>query len=248
MKEIKIALDVGNTSIDCGCFIDKQLLRVKNLLLEDFSEENLDKLIRESLQDDVVIKIGLSCVVPRHQEVILNYLEKYATVVNITASLLPDLVIEADNRNELGADFICAYYGVLAYYKAPLIVFDLGSATKVMVINENKVISGVAIKPGINQSLQAMTKKIPHLPDIELQEPSDIIGHNTIEAIRAGVFYGELSNIKYYSSLLDEHYNMNSNKVISGGYARLFIDRLTGFLYEPNLVLLGINEIIDRVR
>jgi len=205
----------------------------------------LEKWLRQCIQEDEVIKIGLSCVVPRLQSQIENCLMVYKNTFIVSPATLPHLIINAENRNELGADFICAYYGVLAKHNVPAIVFDLGSATKTMIISEDKEILGVAIKPGLLQSLNAMVRNIPHLPNIEVKEPEDIIGHNTIEAIKTGVFYGELSNIMYYGSLLDEHYKMTSIKIVTGGYSNYFVNHLHGCLHEPDLLLYGINKIID---
>jgi len=244
-NKIKLTIDVGNTEIDIGCFLDDELIRVAGFPMSEYNEVNLENWVKQCIESDEVVKIGLSCVVPRYQKEIEECLSKFGEIFVISPATLPDLIINAENRNELGADFICAYYGAISKYKMPAVIFDLGSATKTMFINEEKEILGVAIKPGLLQSLNAMIVNIPHLPSIELNEPEDIIGHNTIEAIKSGVFYGELANIKHYGTVIDEHYNVDSVKIVTGGYSNYFVNHLDDCFHEPDLLLYGINSIID---
>ena len=245
MRDIKIALDVGNTEIVIGIYQDDELISKSRKPTSDFDALVMESWLKELIGEDKALMIGLSCVVPRFYQTIVECCKKLAPTLTVSSANLPELVIQADNRDELGADFIGAYFGALAKYSPPLIIFDLGSATKTMIVNEKNEIEGVAIKPGIRQSLNAMVTNIPHLPKIELSKPEDIIGHNTVEAIRSGVFYGELANIKYYGALLDEHYNFQSTRILTGGYSWLFYQELHDYHHEPDLLLFGINKIID---
>ena len=245
MKKMKLALDVGNTCIKIGCFVDQQLLCNAVYPTQDFNRERLRQWLNSIVGEQAVAEVGLSCVVPRIHDELLAELQKAYVVFDIKPHSMPELIIHADDRNELGADFICAYYGALTKYETPVVVFDLGSATKTLFIDENQEIRGVTIKPGLQQSLTAMVANIPHLPAIDLSEPQEIIGHNTEQAIKAGVFYGELAHLKYFSELLDEHYGMQATKIITGGYSSYFVSHLADFQYEPDLLLFGINKIIE---
>jgi len=245
MRKIKVALDVGNTEIVVGIYHGEELVNKSRKPTGDFTSMLLKSWLEELIGEDEPIKIGLSCVVPRFYKEIIDCCDNIAETLTISPANLPDLVIQAENRDELGADFIGVYFGAITKYSAPLIIFDLGSATKTMIINEKQEIEGVAIKPGIRQSLDAMVTNIPHLPNIELGQPEDIIGHNTVEAIKSGIFYGELANIKYYGNLLDEHYDFTSTKILTGGYSWHFYDQLPNYHHEPDLLLAGINKIID---
>ena len=248
MKKIKLAIDVGNTEIHIGSYLGEVLLETARFTTAAFTPEDFGGFLDSFIKEKQVEKIGLSCVVPRHLEALLKCLSKYAPVFNINPLTISDLIVRADNREELGADFICAYYGALVKYQAPIIVFDLGSATKTMIINEASEIAGVAIKPGLMQSLNAMLVNIPHLPEINMSEPADVIGHNTIEAIKSGIFFGELANIKYYGELLDQHYGFKSTKLVTGGYSNYFVNYMDGLHHEPSLLLTGINKIIATKR
>jgi len=245
MEKIKLAFDVGNTSINIGGFVEKDLVKTVSYLTADFNHSDFEIWVRDFLGNSEVSKIGLSCVVPRYHEAIINTLKTYAPVFVINPENLPNLLIRAENRNELGADFIAAYYGAIIKYPPPIIVFDLGSATKTLVIDENQEIIGVAIKPGMKQILETMLRNIPHLPVIELAEPRDVLGNNTEEAIKAGLFFGELANIHCYGALIEQHYKMGATTVVTGGYSHYFTKYLQGMNHDPDLLLYGINKIID---
>ncbi len=245
MEKIKLACDVGNTSINIGSFINEDLVKTVNYLTADFSQAEFSKWVSDFIVGFEVTKIGLSCVVPRFLPAIVKTLEAYGPLFVISPENLPQLVINAENRNELGADFIAAYYGAIIKYPAPIIVFDLGSATKTMVIDENLKIIGVAIKPGMKQTLETMLHNIPHLPAMELSAPRDVLGDNTEEAIKAGLYYGELANIHCYGALLEQRYNMKATTVVTGGYSHYFTKYLQGMNHDPQLLLYGINKIID---
>jgi len=245
MKTIKMVLDVGNTEIVAAVYQDDKQIKKAKKPTADFDPLLFELWLKNLLADNEARMIGLSCVVPRFYATIVACCEKIAPTIIVSSANLPELVIKAENRDELGADFIGAYFGALSKYAAPLIIFDLGSATKTMIVNDELEIEGVAIKPGIMQSLDAMITNIPHLPNIELGQPADIIGHNTVEAIKSGIFYGELANIKYYGALLDEHYDFRSTKILTGGYSWHFYKQLADYHHEPELLLLGINKIVD---
>lgn len=242
---IKLTIDAGNTDILIGYFQGNILLKSERKPTKTFSIKMMDSWLIDFNEEKVIDYIGLSCVVPKIFDDLSACCNKVAKTLIVKPSLFPKLAIKARNRDEIGADFLSIYYGALINYKAPLIIFDLGSATKTMVINESEDIEGVAIKPGLRQSLDAMIENIPHLPNVDLIEPQDLIGHNTIEAITTGVFYGELSNIEHYGKMLDKHYGFNSNKIITGGYSAYFVNQLPKYHYEPDLILYGINKIID---
>ena len=239
-----IAIDVGNTDIVLGSYLGNELVR-KERKATVKGVENFSDWLNSFVDNQQIVKIGLSCVVPRYLSRIVEGCTAIAETVIIKAELFPDLVIKADDRNELGADFIGSYFGAISEYRGPITVFDLGSASKIMVINERAEIEGVMIKPGLVMSLDAMLKNIPHLPPIEIAKPQDIIGHNSVQAIRSGIFYGELASIEYTGTLLDRRYDFASTKIITGGYSAYFRDFLPNHCYEPDLLLKGINKIID---
>ena len=65
------------------------------------------------------------------------------------------LNILMDNPAQLGSDLVANAVAGIAEYKAPMMIFDLGTATTVSVIDEKKNYIGGMIYPGVNISLNA---------------------------------------------------------------------------------------------
>lgn len=246
MKEYKLAVDVGNTDIVIGIFKEKELIKKARAPLK-LIESKLESWLMEELVGLRIKEIGLSCVVPRiHQLIFDTCLKICSEVVEISPSLTKNLVINATNRNELGADLLADAYGALANYDVPTLIFDLGSATKAIYLNGKGELEGVTIKPGLAQSLNSMLQNIPHLPPVELKAPGVLLGHDTITAIQAGIFNSEACAIDGFSKLVAEHYKEKAIVVLTGGFSNLIYQYLPDCVFEPDLVLIGINEILDR--
>ena len=57
----------------------------------------------------------------------------------------------------------------------------MGTATKIMVVDENGVFVGVSIAPGVELSLKALSGGTAQLPQISLDAPSRVIAKNTVD-------------------------------------------------------------------
>ena len=91
--------------------------------------------------------------------------------------------IDVESPTQLGNDRVADAIGAVACYGAPVIVFDLGTATTVGVVNEDKCFIGGMIIPGVKTSLSALTTRASQLPTINIEKPKHIIGRNTIECM-----------------------------------------------------------------
>ncbi len=127
----------------------------------------------------------------------------------------------------------------------PMIIIDSGTATTVDVISKQGVFEGGAILPGVQlcaQALHQYTALLPHIKNQEIakKEPSPL-GKNTRDAMRSGLFWGQLGAIKelvkHYEDLLDDEGVI----VITGGAGRLLVPKFTtDAIHEPFLALQGL--------
>jgi type III pantothenate kinase len=76
-----------------------------------------------------------------------------------------------------------------------VVVFDMGTATTVSVINSEREYLGTIIMPGMMISLNAMVSGTSQLPKISLDKPKKLIGTNTIDCMKSGILYGTASSI-----------------------------------------------------
>ena len=105
------------------------------------------------------------------------------------------------------------------------IVVDFGTATNFDVISANSYNGGV-IAPGINLSLENLSKKASLIPNVKFKKSNNVLGKNTISAINSGFFFG-------YTGLIDNiiHSIIKQTKkkykiIFTGGLAKMFKNSL----------------------
>lgn len=240
-----LTIDLGNTDLTMCLFVDAEKQKIYREPIINLTEESLTFLLVKLVKDKKVDAVGISCVVPRLKELVISVAKEFTELCFVVdANLVPNFKINAKDKKEVGADFIAVYYGCLDKYNAPLIVYDLGSASKSMLINNAGVVEGVTIKSGIDKSYNHLIKDIPHLPKVELKLSVDPLGHDTISAIAAGTLNGELGWIINSSKAIEKYYDLNATKILTGGCSRHFKDAIKGFIYEPDIILQGIYKIV----
>jgi len=168
--------------------------------------------------------------------------------LNINAQLVSDLVIHLKDRNELGADLIASTYGALDKYPLPIIVADLGTATKITVINDKAEFLGGMIVPGITISNKAIQLMIPHLPHIEPELPDVMLTDDTVQSMQAGLMYGTLYQVKGLVEGLEKELDIKATKVLTGGYGRHIAHKLPEFIYDESLLTDGILAIYNKYK
>ena len=99
------------------------------------------------------------------------------------------------NPAELGADRLVNAVAGIEMFGAPLIVVDFGTATTFDVINAKKEYLGGLICPGLKISADALFERASRLPRVEIAEPERLVGHNTVEAMQSGIFYGYIGMV-----------------------------------------------------
>ena len=100
-------------------------------------------------------------------------------------------------RQEIGSDIICGLVGACQFQKPPFVVIDCGTATTLTLVDEEYVIQGVAILPGLATQLLSLTQSAPHLPkEVSLTPPPLPYGDNTETALQSGILYGHAASIE----------------------------------------------------
>src|SRR5690606_11235082 len=108
---------------------------------------------------------------------------------------------------------------------------------------------GGAIAPGAQMMLDALHQRTAQLPEVEMAQPDDPIGHNTREAMLAGVFYGTRGIVREVTEQIAERVGSYPMIIATGGNAPLLF---TGFeLVErivSDLTLMGLAVCVRRAR
>ena len=81
---------------------------------------------------------------------------------------------------------------------------------------------GGVIAPGVKLSLKTLTDKATQIPNINLKKTSKVIGLNTINAVRAGFFWGYAGLIDNIVNLIKQETKLSFKIIITGGFSNLF--------------------------
>lgn len=250
-----LAVDVGNTNIVIGCCKENKIEFVERLsndpnatVLEyAISFKNVLELYGIG-QEDIDGAI-ISSVVPSVTLTIKSAIKKIVNVDSmvIGPGLKTGVNITLDNPAQLGSDLVVDAAAGIAEYPLPLIIFDMGTATTVSVIDENKNYLGGMIIPGVNVSLNAMISQTSQLPRISLEPPKRIIGKNTIECMKSGILYSTAASLDGIIDRVESELGKKAAVVATGGLAGSIIPHCTKkIILDDELLLKGLIVIYNK--
>lgn len=198
-----LAIDAGNTNIVLGCMEHEKLRFTARVRTDRAKTEDEYALIFRNLFDlhqvdrRAVEGAILSCVVSEITEAICNAVEtvtkKRPLVVG--AGIKTGLNIKIDNPAQLGADLVVDAVAALAKYPKPIIIFDIGTANTLSVLDGHGRFLGGAIMAGPRLSVDMLATRTSQLPRIDLDAPPKVICSNTIQCMQAGAIYGHAAMI-----------------------------------------------------
>lgn len=253
-----LAIDIGNTSISLGFYKGDELAFVSRLLSDtqkssdEYANELLDILKSNHAAPETVTDCILSSVVPSLTDTVTQAV-KTAT----GASLLlageenyGEFKVDILPVSQIGTDLIAGSVGAIAKYPLPCLVADLGTATKILVIDEEGKFRGCTISPGVKISLDALTNGAALLPEIDFSKPNRCVGTNTAECMQSGIVYGTAAMLDgMLERIKDEMKFGNPSIIATGGYSKGIVSCCkTEIIYDENLVLDGLKVICEKAR
>ncbi len=243
-----LALDVGNTNIVMGC-IDENKIHFQGRFSTDKQKTELEYAIMfKSILDlnniDFTEIDGavISSVVPP----LVNILKQAIVMLTgceplvINDTTIIDMPIDIDNRKQLGNDLVVDAVAALAEHKPPLVIFDLGTATTISVVNADGVYIGGVIIPGIKTSQTALSSGTSQLPSISLDAPDNVIGRNTIDCMKSGAVFATASMMDGMIDRIEDELGTKATVIATGGLARTVVPHCRReILYDDDLLLKG---------
>lgn len=259
---MKLLLDIGNSTIvtacadDAGNIIDTWHFKtVKSETLSFYRNELRSGLRRFGLLKSDgsafdIQEVIISSVVPEINDKIsqavfdiLALMPRFLSLADIK-KVLP---IDVDSPSQIGRDRLGDAVGALSCYGAPAIVFDLGTATTVGIINDEGVFVGGMIIPGVKTALNALSARASQLPVVNIEEPQHIVGRNTVECMQSGILYGTAAMIDGLIERFMPMFKSTPHFVATGGMAKRIVPFcLHDVIVEEFLQLKGLLAIINK--
>ena len=239
--------DIGNTEIKICIFSSKKKLIKKVILKTNLISLNYlnIKLNFLKTKNYKIKKILFSSVVPNAFKIIKKYLFKQLTIkcIELKKLNLSKLIKIKVDKKQVGSDRIANAIAVINH-KSNFIIIDFGTATTFDVVINNQYLGGI-IAPGVSLSLKTLTKKASLIPDIKLAKTSNVIGTNTISAVRSGFFWGYSGLIDNIVKLIKKQTNRSFKIVLTGGLSHLFKTSINGNItIKKDLTISGLLKTI----
>lgn len=248
-----LTIDVGNTNITLGIFEGDNLLFTSRLATDrkrtsdQYSVELLNIFMLHKVSCDGFLGAIISSVVP---EVNLAVKGAVETVTGVTPILLTSdigtgLKVVGNNCGMLGADLAVASVAAAQKYPLPCFVVDLGTATKIILIDEGGTFLGCTISAGVGISLEALAQKASLLPTVSLKAPSTSIGTNTVDCIKSGTVFGTAAMLDGLTARMEKDFGKKiASTVATGGLAKEIVKNCSrDIVYDGNLILDGLKSI-----
>ena len=216
--------DIGNT--ETKIFLvstNNKIVKKLNLSTKDINYIKLNRLFINLTVDYKKIKKILFCsVVPNSFSMIKKFLSKKTKLKchEVKDLNLRSLIKIKANYKQVGSDRLTNAIS-LVNNKNNFIVLDFGTATTFDVLIKN-VYSGGIIAPGVKLSLNTLSDNATLIPKIDLKQIKNIIGNNTISAVRSGFFWGYAGLIDNIIYLIKKETRKSFKVIITGGFSDLF--------------------------
>lgn len=152
-----------------------------------------------------------------------------------------------------GLDRALALWGAGMQAGFPALVIDAGTALTVTASDADGTAIGGSITPGISLQMRALASGTAALPQVALPKtPPPRLARSTIEAIQSGVLYTAIAGLRETIEVWRSRCPGRRHIWLTGGdgaalmnYLRTMAPDLAASVrYEPNLVLLGMCELL----
>ncbi len=238
--------DIGNTETKIYVYskkkkIIRKIILKSNLINKKNLKKNLSFILKRRFD---IKKIIFSSVVPNIFKLIKIFLNKNFKLkcYEIKELDINKLIKILVNKKQIGSDRLCNAIAINDN-KNNYIVVDFGTATTFDVIIKNKYLGGV-IAPGVSLSLNTLSSKASLIPSLKLKKVKNVLGKNTISAVRSGFYWGYIGLVENIIDKISRHTKKKYKLILTGGYSHLFIKSIKHNAYiDRDITIKGLLKI-----
>ena len=243
--------DIGNSETKLFLVNSKnRIIKYKSFPSKEMNNRVLNNNFNSLTNDYSKIEKVLFCsVVPKSFSLIKKFLHKKIKkkCYEVKDLKLRSLMNIDVNYKQVGSDRLTNAIGLLNH-KDNFIILDFGTATTFDVIIKKSYKGGV-IAPGIKISLNTLSDKATLIPKINLKKIKNIIGIDTISAVRAGFFWGYAGLIDNIFNLIKKETRKSFKLVITGGFSDLFKNSIKSkVVQDKDITLKGLIKISKLIK
>lgn len=250
-----LVLDMGNTNITIGVFNGDKLLLQSRMATDPRQMEDqyavalMDLLRLYDLEASDFTGAVLSSVVPPLNHALSEAVRKVTglTPLLVGPGTKTGLNIRIDNPASLGADLLVGAVAAVDRVGFPCIIWDLGTATTVSVVDQDGAFRGGAIMPGIGTAMRSLSENTSLLPSISLDAPAKVIGTNTTACLQSGAVFGNAAMLDGMNERIVAELGYDAPVVVTGGLGRQIVGHCRhAVTYVDELLLDGLRLIYEK--
>jgi type III pantothenate kinase len=245
-----VAIDVGNTKIAVGLFLDGQEQFIESIPGQE--EEKLRMVLKDAWTKIPLAEgskkqrhgvLVLSSVKPPWtqlvQQIVKDDLGEKVKVIGKEVPL--PIPVWVDRPEEVGTDRVVSAAAAYGVVEGAVVVADFGTAVTIDLVDQHGAFQGGVIFPGFDLSATTLHEKTSLLPRVTVTRPTEPLGKNTVDAINCGLYYGAIGALEEIVRRYAEKIGTWPQVVMTGSGGDLiredcpFVDN-----YVPNLVVKGI--------
>lgn len=252
---MNVCIDVGNTTIAFGFYKNDQIqCKMVHYTIANRTEDEYVVLLNDTFSSLKVNKsdterIIYSSVVPSINQPFKAAIKRVLNVevLSVGPGIKTGLALKVDNPNEVGSDLIADLVGAKEKYGYPTLVIDLGTASKILLLDKSGAFSSCLILPGLSLSANSLINKAALLPEVSLEKPKTILAKNTVEAMNAGIVYGHADMISGLIARYEKEIGYTCKHILTGG-SSVYLKEIMGesFIYDPTITLDGLNLLLSK--
>src|ERR671930_1522462 len=219
-----LAIDVGNTQTALGLYDGDRLTEHWRLATEPHrTGDELGALFGRLLDLRSLTGICLSSTVPRLVREYEELAERWtgARLLVVGPGIRTGIEMRHDAPREVGPDRIVNSIAARERHGAPCIVVDFGTSTNFDVVSAAGEYVGGVLAPGIEVSMEALFMRAARLSKVDFEEPPNVIGKSTENALRSGLVYGFSGQVDGIVDRIRGELDGEATVVATGGLAGL---------------------------
>ena len=243
--------DIGNTETKIFLVsINNKIKKKLTYSTKDLNQTKLKKLfINFKIDYEKINKILFCSVVPKSFNIIKKFLSKKTKIkcYEVKDLNLKSLIKIKANYKQVGSDRLTNAISLTNNHNN-FIIIDFGTATTFDVLIKNTYSGGI-IAPGVKLSLNSLSDKATLIPKIDLKKIKNIIGNDTISAVRSGFFWGYAGLIDNIIYLIKKETRKSFKVIITGGFSDLFKKSIkTKVYHNKDITINGLIKISKLIK
>src|ERR1700740_2764958 len=201
-----LTIDVGNTNTVLGVFEGDEVIEHWRIATDPVRTADELAVILQGLlgqsalfKDPDISGIALCSTVPSVLHEMREMCRRYygdVPAMIVEPGVRTGVSVRMDNPKEVGSDRIMNTVAAAHLYGGPAVVVDFGTSTNFDAVSERGEFVGGALAPGIEISVDALSRRAAQVLKVELAGARRVIGKSTVEGLQSGIIFGFAGQIE----------------------------------------------------